>query len=285
MTEFRIPRGALRIDRRAGAGDERRRRPIRGCRTRRGRSPSRSRRASPRAGGADAQREARRARARGRGVPRRDAAASSSRTDVMRFIIMHKTNAHWEVGRDPGPEPDCACGNAARRAGEGGVLVSARRTPRQLGGRAAPVRGGHAHHHPGPFDRGQRAAGRLQHPARAVARGGDRVGDAPGRCWATWRSTSARSPNPGTSAWCRDRRTWTTRRYMVLRKATAATETGDAPSAAQRAELARLIDETTRSGVHLATETMRPSREGPALQEFPRRRQRAMTARSPKPRS
>ena len=31
---------------------------------------------------------------------------------------------------------------------------------------------------------------------------------------------------------------------------------------AQRAELARLIDETTRSGVHLVTETMRPSRRG-----------------------
>ena len=49
---------------------------------------------------------------------------------------------------------------------------------------------------------------------------------------------------------------------MVLRKATPATEAGGAPSSAQRAELARLIDETTRSGVHLVTETMRPSRRG-----------------------
>ena len=53
-----------------------------------------------------------------------------------------------------------------------------------------------------------------------------------------------------------------TRRYMVLRKATPSTEAGEAPSSAQRAELARLIDETTRSGVHLVTETMRPSRRG-----------------------
>ena len=49
---------------------------------------------------------------------------------------------------------------------------------------------------------------------------------------------------------------------MVLRKATAATEAGVAPSSAQRAELSRLIEETTRSGVHLVTETMRPSARG-----------------------
>jgi hypothetical protein len=53
-----------------------------------------------------------------------------------------------------------------------------------------------------------------------------------------------------------------TRRYMVLRKATSSTEAGAAPSSSQRAELARLIEETTRSGVHLSTETMRPSRMG-----------------------
>jgi hypothetical protein len=47
-----------------------------------------------------------------------------------------------------------------------------------------------------------------------------------------------------------------------LRKATTWTETGAAPSSAQRAELARLIDETTRSGIHLASEIMRPSRRG-----------------------
>ena len=53
-----------------------------------------------------------------------------------------------------------------------------------------------------------------------------------------------------------------TRRYMVLRKATPSTEAGEAPSSAQRAVFARLTDETQRSGVHLATETMRPSRRG-----------------------
>ena len=78
----------------------------------------------------------------------------------------------------------------------------------------------------------------------------------------TSRSTSAPSPSRGTSAWLRAPADVSTRRYMVLRKATPSTEAGEAPSSAQRAAFARLIDETTRSGVHLVTETMRPSRRG-----------------------
>jgi len=49
---------------------------------------------------------------------------------------------------------------------------------------------------------------------------------------------------------------------MVLRKATAATEAGAVPPSAQQSELSRLIDETTRTGMHLVTETMRPSARG-----------------------
>ena len=53
-----------------------------------------------------------------------------------------------------------------------------------------------------------------------------------------------------------------TRRYMVLRKATNATEAGAAPTPEQRAELSRLIDETAAANVHLVTEIMRPSARG-----------------------
>ncbi len=53
-----------------------------------------------------------------------------------------------------------------------------------------------------------------------------------------------------------------TRRYMALRKATAASEAGVPLSPKQRADLARLVDETKRTGVHLATENLRPSRRG-----------------------
>lgn len=54
----------------------------------------------------------------------------------------------------------------------------------------------------------------------------------------------------------------TTLRYMALRKATAASEAGVPLSPKQRAEMARLIDETQRTGTHLATETLLPSARG-----------------------
>jgi hypothetical protein len=53
-----------------------------------------------------------------------------------------------------------------------------------------------------------------------------------------------------------------TQRFMVLRKATPASETGSPPTPAQQREMARLVEETTRTGVHLATETLRPSARG-----------------------
>lgn len=53
-----------------------------------------------------------------------------------------------------------------------------------------------------------------------------------------------------------------TRRYMVLRKATAATESAAAPTPETRSKLLDLIEETTQAGTHLVTETMRPSRRG-----------------------
>jgi hypothetical protein len=49
---------------------------------------------------------------------------------------------------------------------------------------------------------------------------------------------------------------------MVLRKATAASEAGVPLSPTQQVELARLIDETEHTGMHLATATMRPSARG-----------------------
>jgi hypothetical protein len=53
-----------------------------------------------------------------------------------------------------------------------------------------------------------------------------------------------------------------TRRFMALRKATAASEAETAPSAEQRAWITRLIEETKRTAQHLATETFKSSRRG-----------------------
>jgi hypothetical protein len=47
-----------------------------------------------------------------------------------------------------------------------------------------------------------------------------------------------------------------------LRKATDATERGDALTTEARSRLSKLIEETTRQGAHIVTETMKPSRRG-----------------------
>ena len=77
-----------------------------------------------------------------------------------------------------------------------------------------------------------------------------------------------------------------TRRYMVLRKATAATEAGSPLTHSQRAAtLAQLIEETTATGMHLVTETMRPSRRGRRYKNSSDGRQRVSTDRSRRRRS
>ena len=64
-----------------------------------------------------------------------------------------------------------------------------------------------------------------------------------------------------------------TRRYMVLRKATAETESGAEPSSAQRSALTRVVEETT---ITACTSWLRrcAQLEGQAVQELPRRRHR-----------
>ena len=90
---------------------------------------------------------------------------------AMRFMIMHKTQPPVGGGRDPETGSDRAGGRAARRAGQARKLLGGGRASRQLR-KACALRfssGTRTIVH-GPFDRRQRAAGRLQHPARAVAR-------------------------------------------------------------------------------------------------------------------
>ena len=82
---------------------------------------------------------------------------------------------------------------------------------------------------------------------------------------------------PVTEPWdigmARRRRTSGTRRYMVLRKATASTEAGEAPSSAKRAELSALMDRPPAA--ECASSQKRCVRaERPAVQELPQRRQR-----------
>jgi hypothetical protein len=180
----------------------------------------------------------------------------------MRFIIMHRTNAHWESGASPGPELFARVGGllgamsgaGALLAGEGLRASSEGVRLRFVGGTRTVTRG--------PF------------PASSELPAGFSIVRTASLDEAIeWATRQARilgvaeiDIRPVTEPWDIGRAMKpaevTTRRYMVLRKATLSTEAGDAPSSAQRAEHTRLIDETTRSGLHIVTETMRPSKRG-----------------------
>lgn len=180
----------------------------------------------------------------------------------MRFIIMHRTNAHWEAGGIPTPALVARVGTmigdiakaGAFLGGEGLRPSSEGVRLRFSAGRRTVIRG--------PF------AGENELPATfsiVRARSLDEAVE-----WATRQAAALGDGEvdirPVTEPWdigmAPPPDTVDSRRYMVLRKATAATEAGTVPSSSQRTELARLIEETTRTGVHLLTETLRPSARG-----------------------
>jgi hypothetical protein len=181
---------------------------------------------------------------------------------AMRFIIMHKTNADWEGGRVPSPELIERVGALIGELAKANVLHGAEGLRASSEGVRLRFSGGARTATPGPFEGGNELpAGFSIVSAESLDAAVD------------WASRQAAvlgdveiDVRPVTEGWdigmIPKPATVTTRRYMALRKATAATEAGAAPSLAQQAAMARLLDETRRSGVHIATETMRPSARG-----------------------
>ena len=180
----------------------------------------------------------------------------------MRFIVMHKTNAHWESGAIPGPELIARVGTLLGTLAKAGVLLGAEGLRASSEGVRLRFSAGTRTVINGPFD------GNNELPAGFSILRARSLEDAVE--WATRQASVLGDMEidirPVTEPWdigmTPAPADVSTRRYMVLRKATSATEAGNAPSSAQRAAFARLIDETVRDGVHVATETMRPSRRG-----------------------
>jgi len=180
----------------------------------------------------------------------------------MRFIIMHKTNAHWEAGAKPGKALVTRVGSMLGSLATAGVLVAGEGLRPSSEGVRLRFAGGERTITPGPFTRGDelpagfsilRAASideAIEWATRQAAIVGDVEIDVR-PVTEPWDIGAAPGPHEVT-----------TRRYMVLRKATPATEAGESPSPAARKQLGGLIEATTRTGAHLATETMRPSRRG-----------------------
>ena len=179
-----------------------------------------------------------------------------------RYVIMHKTNAYYEGGGGPSPELVARVGSMivdliaqnAMLAGEGlrssaeGVRLTFSQGTRTVS--------------PGPFTRGNEL------PAAFSIIRTPTIEDAID--FATEQAAILDATEldirPVTEPWdigmAERPATIETRRYMVLRKATPETEAGAAPTPDQRARLGRLIEDATRRGIHLTTETLKPSRRG-----------------------
>jgi hypothetical protein len=180
----------------------------------------------------------------------------------VRFIIMHRTNVRWEAGAKPDEALVARVGIMLGGLATAGTLIAAEGLRPSAEGVRLRFSGGARTIVPGPFERGNELpagfsilrASSLQDVVEWATRQAPILGDVEidiRPVTEPWDIGLA--PRPAEI---------TTRRYLILRKATAATEAGESPSAAARAQLARLIDESSRNGAHLATETMRPSKRG-----------------------
>jgi hypothetical protein len=178
----------------------------------------------------------------------------------MRLVIMHKTNAHWESGAVPTPDlvkrVGAMIGDLAKagvlRAGEGLRPSSQGVRLTFSGGARTVVKGPLKGQNELPAGFSIVRVGSLDEAIEWAARQARAIGDV------------EMDIRPVTEPWDigmgRKPANVTTTRYMVLRKATPATEAGVPLSPTRQAAMARLVDETR--DVHLVTETMRPSARG-----------------------
>jgi hypothetical protein len=180
----------------------------------------------------------------------------------MRFIIKHKTDAHFENGARPDAEVIARVGRMIGALSRAKALESGEGLGPSSKGVRLRFDSGAREVTPGPFvGENELAAAfsiiRTRSMDEAIA-------------WATAEAAALGDVEldirPVNEPWDigigEKPAGLATTRYMVVRKATAATEAGIDLAPARRAAFSRLIEETTRAGVHLATETMKPSARG-----------------------
>jgi hypothetical protein len=183
----------------------------------------------------------------------------------MRFIIMHRTNAHWESGALPGPELIARVGALLGGLAEAGVLLGAEGLRASAEGVRLRFAAGVRLVIDGPFD-GEHVlpagfsivrVASLDAAIEWASRQAEALGGAEPMEFdirpvtEPWDIGLAPAPAGDTA-----------RRYMVLRNATPSTESGAARPLPHRTALARLAADGPGQVVHVLSETMRPSRKG-----------------------
>jgi hypothetical protein len=178
----------------------------------------------------------------------------------MRFLIMHRTTPHWEAGARPTPELVARVGALIGDLQKAGVFRSGEGLRPSSEGVRVTFGAGALQVVQGPY------AGDNELPAEfSVVRAPsiDAVVE-----WASEHAEAASAPEadirPVTEPWDiglgAKPADITTRRFMVLRKASPATEAGRAPSRLPRSAASDTA--APRRVEHLVTETLRPSARG-----------------------
>lgn len=180
----------------------------------------------------------------------------------MRFIIMHKTSPHWEAGAIPSRDLIARVGTLLgelaqqhRLLGAEGLRASAEGVRlRFVDGTRTIGKGPFEPEHELPAGFSLLHVESIEDAIDWATRQAELLGDVEidirpvTEPWDI--GLSARPPHAAK------------RRYMALRKATPASEAGVPPPPDRQAAMKRLVDETARAGVHIATENMRPSARG-----------------------
>jgi hypothetical protein len=180
----------------------------------------------------------------------------------MRFIIMHKTNAHWEAGAIPSraligrvgallgelTKASALHGADGLRASSEGVRLRFTEGSRTIA--RGPLQGNNEL----PAGFSILRVGSVEEAIEWASRRAEVLGDV------------EIDIRPVTEPWdigmTPKPEQVTTRRYMVLRKATAASEADTPPTPAQQMEISHLMDEAAQAGAHVVTVSMRPSARG-----------------------
>ena len=177
----------------------------------------------------------------------------------MRFIIMHRTNAHWEGGAVPDASLVARVGALLRELADAGALTAAEGLRPSSQGARVRVRDGTTTVLKGPFERGNELPAGFSIVRAAT------IDDVVAWATAGVPATEAGAEldiRPVTEPWdigaSPPPSHVTARRYMVLRKATRASEAGETSAVASPTP----DPDPARGTEHIVTETMRPSVRG-----------------------
>lgn len=180
----------------------------------------------------------------------------------MKYMIQHKTDAHFEGGAKPSPEVIQRVGGMIGQMVQAGVLKAGEGLAPSSQGARVTLSGGKAAVAPGPFSgKGALPARYAMFRAATVEEAADRAARF-GRIF----GDVTVDVRPVNEAWdlgfAPEPEGLTTRRYMAVVNADAASESGAALTADQRAALKAFAEDLGKTGAFLGMEHFEPTRNG-----------------------